>query len=373
MLFFYILVNLKYPGMRSLSIALLSFMVLLSCDTGFYNSGSSKEVESNLHPEEWPKAPDGMVYIPGGSFIMGSQGSGSKESEGPEHEVIVSSFFMDETEVTNAQFRKFIEATGYKTVAERPVNWEEIRKQLPVGTPKPDDSILQPGSLIFSPVPNVTNLYDISQWWMWKLGADWQHPHGPGSNIDGLEDHPVVQIAYEDALAYTAWAGKRLPTEAEWEYACRGGGQHREFAWGDELTPKGEYLANFWQGNFPVHNSKRDGYEKTAPVRTYPPNNYGLYDMIGNVWEWTSDWYRPDAHKLCADKPCHDPTGPESSMDPREPLSPKRVTKGGSFLCSVEYCSNYRPSARMATSFDSGQEHLGFRCVIDVEVESEQE
>lgn len=310
--------------------------------------------------------PEGMVLIPGGNFIMGSEEIGAKESEGPEHEVLISSFFMDETEVTNAQFRKFVEATAYKTVAERPVDWEEIKKQLPPNTPKPADSVLKPGSLVFDPIPGVSNLYDISQWWAWVNGADWMHPTGPGSNIDGKDDHPVVHIAYDDAEAYARWAGKRLPTEAEWEYASRGGQSHNTFAWGDELVPDGTYLANFFQGTFPEYNKKMDGFEKTAPVKSYPPNDFGLYDMIGNVWEWTSDWYRPDAHKLCPVKPCHDPKGPDSSLDPNEPLSPKRVTKGGSFLCSEKYCSNYRPSARMATSFDSGQEHLGFRCVIEL-------
>lgn len=308
-----------------------------------------------------------MVYIAGGEFIMGSEDQEAKKSEGPEHPVVVSSFFMDKTEVTNAQFSAFVEATGYLTVAERPVDWEEIKKQLPPNTPKPADSMLRPGSLVFAPRPGVSNLYDISQWWMWKIGANWQHPSGPASNIEGLDNHPVVHIAYEDALAYAEWAGKRLPTEAEWEYASRGGQDHQAFAWGDELTPKGQYLANFWQGEFPDYNKKMDGYVKTAPVSSYPPNGYGLYDMIGNVWEWTSDWYRPDAHSLCADKPCHDPKGPQSSMDPLDPLAPKRVTKGGSFLCSETYCSNYRPSARMATAYDSGQEHLGFRCVKDVD------
>ena len=310
--------------------------------------------------------PDGMVYVPGGKFIMGSDDASAKDSEGPEHEVEISSFFMDETEVTNAQFAAFVKSTGYVTVAERPIDWQELKKQLPPNTVRPADSMLEAGSLVFDPVPGVSNLYDISQWWKWQRGADWLHPYGPESNIDGKENHPVVHIAFEDAQAYANWAGKRLPTEAEWEYACRGGGKHDEFVWGDELTPEGKFLANFWQGTFPEYNSRNDGHIKTAPVKSYPANRFGLYDMIGNVWEWTSDWYRPDAHKLCADKPCLDPKGPSASMDPRDPLSPKRVTKGGSYLCSEEYCSNYRPSARMATSFDSGQEHLGFRCVKEI-------
>ena len=256
-----------------------------------------------------------------------------------------------------------------KTVAERPIDWEEIKKQLPAGVEKPADSLLQPGSLIFAPIPNVTNLYDISQWWAWQTGSDWKHPYGPESNIDGKENHPVVHIAHEDAEAYAVWAGKRLPTEAEWEYATRGGSQ-QSFAWGEELTPDGQFLANFFQGTFPGENTIQDGFEKTAPVKSYPPNAFGLYDMIGNVWEWTADWYRPDSHQQTKSQTvtiCRNPTGPESSFDPMEPQVPKRVIKGGSFLCSDQYCSNYRPSARMATAIDSGQEHLGFRCVKDIE------
>ena len=209
---------------------------------------------------------------------------------------------------------------------------------------------------------------DISQWGAWKTGSDWKHPYGPESNIDGKDHHPVVHIAHEDAEAYAEWAGKRLPTEAEWEYASRGGAQ-LPFAWGEELTPEGQYLANFFQGTFPGGNTIQDGFEKTAPVKSYPPNAYGLYDMIGNVWEWTRDWYRPDSHLQAKNKSitvCRNPTGPESSFDPQEPQVPKRVIKGGSYLCSDQYCSNYRPSARMATAIDSGQEHLGFRCVQDV-------
>lgn len=316
------------------------------------------------------EAIDGMIFIPGGTFIMGSEDQYAKKVEGPEYKVQVDAFLMDKHEVTNAQFKEFVESTGYLTVAERPVDWEEIKVQLPPNTPKPADSVLQPGSLVFSPIVGVSNLYDISQWWKWEIGADWKHPYGPKSNIEGKDDHPVVHIAYEDALAYAKWAGKRLPTEAEWEYACRGGSEGKAFAWGDELIPNGEYRANFFQGVFPENNYAEDGFEKTAPVMSYEPNAFGLYDMIGNVWEWTSDWYRPDTHeknKSKGLKVCINPNGPDKSYDPREPLVPKRVTKGGSYLCTDEYCSNYRPSARMATAFDSGQQHLGFRCVKDVE------
>lgn len=313
-------------------------------------------------------APAGMVLIRGGQFSMGSEGKDAKRTEGPVFLAEVNDFFMDTHEVTNAEFAKFVEATGYVTVAERPVDWEEIRKQLPEGTPRPPEEMLQPGSLVFRPQKGVSDLYDLSQWWAWQTGANWRHPKGPGSSIEGLDDHPVVHIAYEDAERYAQWAGKRLPTEAEWEYASRGGRSNTPFAWGDELMPDGKYLANFYQGTFPDVNTALDGFQTTAPVGSYPPNDYGLYDMIGNVWEWTSDWFRPDTHARhhLEGHKISNPKGPQKSYDPQDPLVPKRVVKGGSFLCTEQYCSNYRPSARMATAYDSGQEHLGFRCVKDV-------
>ncbi len=312
-------------------------------------------------------AHEGMVWIPAGNYLIGRVGEHAKHVEGPSYEVKVDGFWMDETEVTNAQFRKFVEDTDYLTVAERPVDWDEIKEQLPPGTPKPHDSILAPGSLVFQPNP-AANLYDISQWWAWVNGADWRHPYGPNSSIKGKDNYPVVHIAYEDAQAYAEWAGKALPTEAQWEIAARGGNGNHAFAWGEELTPEGKYLANFYQGRFPDGNIAADGFEKSAPVKSFAPNAYGLYDMIGNVWEWTNDWYRPDTHarnQASGPRGCINPEGPAKSFDPQEPLVPKRVTKGGSYLCSEQYCSNYRPSARMATAYDSGQEHLGFRCVVN--------
>jgi formylglycine-generating enzyme required for sulfatase activity len=310
------------------------------------------------------EAPDGMVWIPGGTFIRGNDGNEASVHEGPAHTVEVNGFWMDETEVTNAQYREFVKATGYVTVAERPIDWEELKKNLPAGTPKPADSILQPGSMVFSPPNYPVQLNDFSQWWAWVVGANWRHPYGPESSIEGKDNYPVVHIAYEDAVAYADWAGKRLPTEAEFEFAAKNAKSGAPFAWGDELTPQGKYLANFFQGDFPYRMTGEDGYAGIAPVKSYPPNSYGLYEVIGNVWEWTSDWYRPDTYaQLDKMTICKNPTGPESSYDPTDPYNPKRVIKGGSYLCSIQYCSNYRPSARMATAIDSGQEHLGFRCV----------
>jgi formylglycine-generating enzyme len=273
-----------------------------------------------------------MVYVPGGTFIM----------EGMR--VSVDNFWMDETEVTNAQFRAFVEATRYVTVAERPVDWEELKMQLPPGTPRPPDSVLQPGSLVFIPPSQpVISYADISQWWQWVNGANWKHPEGPGSNIDGKDDHPVVHVSFEDAQAYAQWAGKRLPTEAEWVWAANAGKSSKEFQFSDVFR-QGVYYANFFQGAFPVKNLEEDGFDKTAPVKSFPANALGLFDMIGNVWEWCED----------------------EIIDPNEPYADKRVIKGGSFLCSEQYCSNYRPDIRMAAAFDSGQSHLGFRCVKPV-------
>ncbi len=310
-------------------------------------------------------APPGMVWVPGGEFTMGTDDPEAPVPEHPAHRVLVSSFWMDTTEVTNAQFRKFVDATSYKTIAERPVDWEVMKTQVPPGTPKPPDDKLVPGSLVFTPSDQPVATSHYSDWWRWVPGANWRHPEGPGSSIEGKDDYPVVQVAYDDALAYTQWAGKRLPTEAEWEFAARGGLDGEKYAWGDTFQPGGKPLANTWQGRFPDFNSGDDGFRGTSPVATFPPNPYGLSDMIGNVWEWCSDWYRPDTYRAL---PVHvatpDPKGPEKSFDPDEPFQPMRVTRGGSFLCSPNYCSNYRPSARRGTATDSAMSHMGFRCVI---------
>lgn len=304
-----------------------------------------------------------MVWIPGGTFQMGSDSPLSRRDERPVHAVRVDGFWIDTTEVTNEQFAAFVEATGHVTTAEKPVDWEELKAQLPPGTPKPSDEMLRPGSLVFvMPGPG-------EQWWRWVHGADWRHPEGPGSSIADRMDHPVVHVSHDDALAYCEWAGKRLPTEAEWERAARAGVEGKDYIWGDELEPGGEHRANIWQGRFPVENTEADGFATTNPVRAYPPNEWGLYGMAGNVWEWCSDWYRPDTYaervKAAGREPIDSPTGPASSFDPDEPTAPKRVIRGGSYLCHASYCASYRPAARMRSTADTGLMHTGFRCVSD--------
>lgn len=307
--------------------------------------------------------PTGMTLIPGGTFAMGSALPGSRSDEQPVVQVTLDPFWIDECDVTNAQFRKFVDATGYKTIAERPIDWEEIKKTVPPGTPKPSDEQLQPGAVTFSPPLGAIDPRAGETWWAWTRGASWQHPEGPASDLKGREDHPVVMIAWDDAVAYAKWAGKRLPTEAEWEYAARGGLEGKRFAWGDEFQPDGKFMANTWTGSFPDKNTAEDGFAGTSPVKSFPANGYGLYDMGGNVWNWTGDWYRPDTlarAKLAGT--CVNPTGPDSSYSPSHPEQQERVIKGGSFLCNASYSEGYRPSARRGSSTDTGMSHIGFRC-----------
>ena len=310
--------------------------------------------------------PEGMVWIPGGTFQVGSESEHARPEENPVHRARVHGFFMDRHEVTNAQFAKFVEDTNYVTVAERSINWAELAEQLPPGTPEPAPELLQPGGLVFTPPGEEVGLGDYTRWWIWSPGASWRHPEGPGSTLEGRDDHPVVMVAWEDARAYADWAGKRLPTETEWERAARGGLEGAVYGWGSEDPTEGPARANIWQGEFPNKNTGDDGFLRTAPVGSYSPNGYGLHDMAGNVWEWCSDWYRPDAYCGREMELQIDPTGPRASLDPAEPGVPKRVTRGGSFLCHESYCLRYRPSARIGTAVDSGMSHLGFRCVQDV-------
>ncbi|WP_420321767.1 formylglycine-generating enzyme family protein [Flagellimonas sp.] len=315
--------------------------------------------------------PDGMVWIPGGTFIQGAvpQDKEAMHHEKPAHEVAVDGFFMDTTQVTNAKFSKFVKETGYVTVAERIPDWEELKKQLPEGTPKPHDSILQPGSLVFKKTKSsVPNLYDFSQWWTWSIGTNWKNPEGPGSTIKGKADHPVVHISYEDALAYCKWANRRLPTEAEWEYAARGGKSGTLFFWGNDVSQLSKY-SNTWEGEFPVENTQVDGFEGSSPVGTFPANNFGLYDMSGNVWEWTNDWYNPKYYEELLTKGIErNPKGAEHPYNPSNPYAKEKVIRGGSYLCSDSYCASYRISARMASTMDSSMGHLGFRTVASVDM-----
>jgi len=302
-----------------------------------------------------------MVWIPGATFRMGSDSHYAEEA--PAHRVTVGGFWIDRAPVTNRQYREFVRATGYVTFAEVAPDPKDYPGALP--------NMLKPGSLVFNPPKHpVDDLRDWSQWWTFKFGADWRRPYGPRSSLSGLNDHPVVHVAFSDAFAYAKWAGKDLPTEAEWEFAARGGLDGAEFAWGDELMPGGKQMANTWQGAFPHENLKLDGYERSSPVTAFPPNGYGVYDMIGNVWEWTADRFSA-RHSADLPKSCCIPEnprgGPEAgSYDECSPSVriPRKVVKGGSHLCAPNYCRRYRPAARHAQPIDTGMSHVGFRCVV---------
>lgn len=315
--------------------------------------------------------PEGMVWVAGKTFVQGAKPGDqfAMPREQPAHEVTVDGFFIDVTEVTNKQFSAFVDATDYMTVAERPIDWEEMKNELPEGTPKPADSVLQPGSLIFNKNLNmVANMNNYTQWWTWKIGANWKHPEGPNSSIDGKDDYPVVHIAYEDAIAYCKWANRRLPTEAEWESAAQGKDTKGIYTWGNDPAQLNA-SANTWQGTFPVKNESTDGFALIAPVKSYPPNSIGVYDMLGNVWELTSDWFNVESYKqLDTSKPLINPKGADKTFNPANPYAKEHVIKGGSFLCHASYCASFRISARMGTSWDSGSDHSGFRTVATVEM-----
>ncbi len=316
------------------------------------------DIKQDERPSQDSRTGD-MVWIPGGMFRMGS--NDHYREEAPAHRVTVDGFWIDRTPVTNRQFRRFVVATGHKTTAEIPPDPNDYPGALP--------HMLYAGSLVFVRPHSTFDLRDWTQWWTFMQGADWRHPYGPKSNINILHDHPVVHVSYSDALAYAKWAGKDLPTEAEWEFAARGGLDGAEFAWGKELVPGGVHMANIWQGNFPLQNLHEDGYERTSPVTAFPPNGYGLQDMIGNVWKWTSDFWS-NKHEADAPKACCIPQNPrggreEGSFDLCQPSIriPRKVIKGGSHLCAPNYCRRYRPAARHAEPVDTSTSHVGFRCV----------
>jgi formylglycine-generating enzyme len=331
------------------------------------SSAGREEFEATIANDDPPpsEAPHGMVWIPGGEFSMGAAptpgmndvGMQATHDSRPIHRVRVDGFWMDATEVTNAQFAEFVEATGYVTVSER--------KPTPEDFPGVPEESLVAGSVVFSPPDHAVPLNDHSRWWRYVPGANWRQPLGPGSSIEGKDRNPVVHVAYEDAAAYAQWAGKRLPTEAEWEFAARGGLSGKLYPWGDELTPQSRWMANTHQGHFPDHDAAEDHHVGIAAVAQFPPNAYGLYDVGGNVWEWVSDWYRPDyyAQLAASTNVALDPHGPDASFDPDEPQAQKRVHRGGSYLCTEQYCSRYMVGTRGKGEVSTGTNHLGFRLV----------
>jgi len=348
---------------------ILVLLVLFACSEPSKKAKEQSDTNSkNSKEKDLPTAYDGMKLIPGGNFTMGAQVEGEYQREYPAHDVYVDAFYMDTTEVTNAQFSAFTEETGYLTTAEKDVDWEELKKQVPPGTPKPADELLVAGSLIFNPPDGEVDLRNHFQWWAWKTGANWRNITGKEIADSMKMDHPVVQVSFYDAEAYCRWKGGRLPTEAEWERAARGGLEGKRFVWGNEDPIEDPGRANIWQGKFPNENLGKDGYLTTAPAGSFPKNGYGLYDMSGNVWEWCSDLFNEAYYEsLEGLKICRNPKGPDKSFDSRDPYAKKRVIKGGSYLCHESYCENYRPSAREGSSEDTGMPHVGFRCVMDAE------
>lgn len=342
-------------------------LLLVSCN--------SKETKENFLLVEKPEnfqTPIGMVWVSGASFTQGAKEGDylALPHEKPSHSVEVDGFFIDITEVTNAQFKKFVDATGYVTTAERPVIWEEMKKTLPEGTPKPHDSLLKPGSLVFyKDIQSITDLNNYQQWWRWTSGANWRHPYGKNSSIEGKDNYPVVQVSYEDALAYCKWADRDLPTESQWELAAMGSLKNSVFTWGNDKN-KLDTKANTWQGSFPVSNSKKDGYQLLSPVKTFEPNSIGIYEMSGNVWEYTKDWYNSDYYQELQNLGgvVRNPQGAKSASNPNNPYQAERIIKGGSFLCNENYCSSFRISARMGMTEDSSSDHVGFRTVKNVKI-----
>lgn len=336
--------------------------------TVYANGGGNDFKETIVNKNNYPgSVPEGMVWIPGGEFSMGGVnpvgitegGSEQMNDARPVHRVYVDGFYMDATEVTNAEFEKFVKATGYITVAEKKPTKEEF--------PDAPEESLVAGSVVFTPPSQKVSLKNYLQWWSYVKGADWKHPLGPNSDLTGKENFPVVHIAWEDAEAYCKWAGKRLPTEAEWEFAARGGKAGNLYAWGNQLKPDGKFMANTFEGSFPDNDNGADGFKGIAPVKQFQPNAYGLYDIAGNVWEWCNDWYRADYYQALAQQSISkNPQGPSDSYDPAEPNDKKKVQRGGSFLCTDQYCTRYMVGTRGKGEWRSGTNHAGFRCVMDV-------
>ena len=340
----------------------VSFLISL-----LFFSCSNVEKTENISFE----TPEGMVWVEGKSYTKGAKKNDiyAMMREKPSHEVYIDGFYIDITEVTNNQFKKFVDETGYITIAERKIDWEEMKKSLPSGTPKPHDSILQPGSLIFNDkLKKVNNMNNYFQWWRWQTGANWKAPKGPGSNIENKGNYPVVHIAYEDAKAYCEWANRRLPTEAEWESAAQGNYKNAVFPWGDDLNLLNSN-ANTWQGDFPVKNESLDGFNMIAPIKSFPPNSIGIFDMVGNVWEITDDLFNVNYYsELSLETELKNLKGASSCYNPSNPFEIQYVMKGGSFLCHDSYCASYRISARMGVSVGSGSDHTGFRTVATPEM-----
>lgn len=332
---------------------------------------NNKEQVVKEQPENIATPPN-MVWVPGNIFTQGAKTNDklALEHEKPAHSVAVDGFFMDITEVTNASFKKFVDETHYVTTAERPIIWEEFKKNLPEGTTKPADSLLQPGSLVFNDkVKNVTDYTDFRQWWKWQTGANWRHPEGKNSNIIGKDNYPVVHISFEDAQAYCKWAKRRLPTEAEWELAATGNLKNSVYTWGNDAS-KMDQKANTWQGDFPNYNAKSDGYSALAAVKSFAPNSLGMYDIAGNVWEYTQDWYNVNYYQELFSKgeTTRNPQGATEAWNPANQYEKERIIKGGSFLCNESYCSSFRISARMGMAEGSSSNHVGFRTVVDLKM-----
>ncbi|WP_341221416.1 formylglycine-generating enzyme family protein [Polaribacter atrinae] len=349
---------------------LMSSVIFSSCDKK-KSATDKKVIKQNEVLIQDVKAPEGMVWVAGKTFLMGAKDEDkyAMPREKPAHKVKVDGFFIDVHEVTNKQFRKFVDATKYVTVAERPIDWDEIKKDLPAGTVKPADSILQPGSLIFNKhAKGVVSMDNYGQWWKWQIGANWKQPEGPGSSIEGQDNYPVVHIAQEDALAYCKWSNRRLPTEAEWESAAQGKFEDNIFTWGNKAEDLNAN-ANTWQGKFPTENVSEDGFEYISPVGSYPANNIGLYDMAGNVWEMTSDLFNVNYYQtLNPSAVLTNPIGADKSYTPSNPYQVEYVMKGGSFLCHASYCASFRISAKMGMEPNSGSDHIGFRTVATKEM-----